>query len=102
MREFARKLYSSKRWQKTRAAYKKSVGGLCERCWKNGVIKAGEIVHHKIPLTPENINDPNIALSFDNLELVCRDCHAEIHEEVYERKRGRRYTIDEFGRVTAI
>ena len=41
------------------------------RCWK--------IVHHKIALTPENINDPNITLNWENLELLCQDCHNKEH-----------------------
>ena len=43
----------------------------CVRC---GAI--GEIVHHKIHLSPENIDNPDISLSEDNLELLCRDCYA--------------------------
>lgn len=48
---------------------------VCERC--GGV---GEICHHKIYLNPSNINDPNITLSFSNLECLCRDCHGKEHE----------------------
>ena len=94
MKEYASSLYSSKAWQKTRDAYKKSVGGLCEICWAKGIAKPGEIVHHKTPITPENINDPNITLSFENLQLVCRDCHAQIHD-----RKKRRYKLDDMGRV---
>lgn len=78
----------------TRKAYTKSVGGLCEECMKRGVYKAGEIVHHKTHLTPDNIDDPNITLNWNNLELVCRDCHAKIHD-----KKKRRYKLDDLGRV---
>ena len=94
MKEFAQSLYSSKAWQKTRDAYKRSVGGLCEICWAKGIPKPGEIVHHKTPITPENINDPNVTLSFSNLQLVCRDCHAHIHD-----RKKRRYKLDDMGRV---
>lgn len=94
MKEYATKFYSSKAWQKTRDAYKKSVGGLCEICWSKGLAKPGEIVHHKKHITPENINDPEITLSFQNLELVCRDCHAKIHD-----RKKRRYKLDDMGRV---
>lgn len=73
----------------------RSVGGLCERCLAKGIVKAGEIVHHKKPITPNNICDPNITLSFNNLQLVCRECHAEAHGA-----RQTRYTIDEYGRVS--
>jgi 5-methylcytosine-specific restriction endonuclease McrA len=95
MKEFATSFYTSRVWADTRRAYRKSVGGLCERCLANGRIVPGEIVHHKIHLTPDNINNPSITLSFDNLELVCRECHAIEHGA-----KIRRYKVDEFGRVT--
>lgn len=94
MKEFARYFYSSKAWQRTRTAYAKSKRNLCEVCLSKGIVKPGEIVHHKIRLTPENINDPSITLDWNNLQLVCRDCHAAIHD-----KRQRRYKIDDYGRV---
>ena len=75
MKDYTASLYSSKAWQKTREAYKRSVGGLCEVCWAKGVVKPGEIVHHKIHLTPENINDPEISLNHEHLEYQCKPCH---------------------------
>lgn len=86
--------YGTPAWKACRRAYTKACGGLCERCLARGIYKAGEIVHHKIPLTPENMNDPRITLSFSNLQLLCRDCHALTH------KPGRRYKVDELGRVS--
>lgn len=94
MREFAEHFYKSKAWQACRIGYVKSVGGLCEECLRNGRYTAGVIVHHKIHLTPENINRPEITMDWNNLELLCRNCHAQIHDA-----RKRRYKIDEFGRV---
>ena len=94
MKEFAESFYKSKAWQRCRADYVKRVGGLCEECLKQGRYSAGVIVHHKIHVTPETITQPEILLSFDNLELLCRDCHAAVHDT-----RQRRYKIDELGRV---
>ena len=94
MKPFAKEFYSSGAWKNTREAYAKSKHNLCEICSAKGLIKPGEIVHHKVQLTPENINDPNITLNWNNLQLVCRDCHANIHDS-----RKRRYKIDEYGRV---
>lgn len=94
MKEYAERFYSSKAWKECRKAYRKKVGGLCERCLAEGRISAGVIVHHKIYVTPENINRPDIILNHKNLELLCRDCHAKEHDE-----RRRRYTVDELGRV---
>ena len=94
MQDWAASFYKSKAWQRTRAAYAKSVGGLCERCLKAGRYNAGVIVHHKVHLTPELITKPEIALSFDNLELLCRDCHGAEHGRV-----NKRWKVDELGRV---
>lgn len=97
LKDFAESFYKSKTWQRCRAGFVKSKGGLCERCLSKGIYRPGEIVHHKIHLTPGNISDPNITLSWDNLELLCVDHHAEEHRRV-----KRRYKVDELGRVTAI
>ena len=94
MKEYAKGFYSSNEWKACRAAYKKSVGGLCERCLKKGLIVAGEIVHHKNYINPDNVNDPEVLMNFDNLELLCRDCHAQEH-----LGRNKRYKLDELGRV---
>ena len=96
MREFAKAFYLSPEWRKCRDAYISSVGGLCERCYKKGRIEPGVIVHHKRMITEDNIGNPDITLNWDNLELVCRDCHADAH-----RGFERRYKIDEMGRVNA-
>ena len=97
MKDFARAFYSSKAWKDTRTAYAKSKRNLCEVCLEQGLYKPCEIVHHKIILTPENITDPSVTLDWNNLQCVCRDCHATIHD-----KRKRRYRIDDLGRVSII
>jgi len=74
MKPFARRFYKSRAWQECRDAYYVSQHGICERCGNAGVI-----VHHKEPLTPENINNPNITLNWDNLEVLCLDCHNKEH-----------------------
>ena len=86
--------YSSKAWQNCRNAYAKSVQGLCERCLRNGLLTPGVIVHHKIPLDAESVNNPDISLNWNNLELLCRNCHAEAHA-----KNPKRYKVDAMGRV---
>lgn len=77
-RDFAKKFYNSKQWIKCREAFKESKFHICNRCGE-----PGEEVHHKIYLTPENINDPEITLSWDNLELLCQSCHSKEHNEKY-------------------
>lgn len=77
-RDFSRQFYNSKEWIKCRNSFKQSKFGICERCGMPG----GE-VHHKEHLTPENINDPYITLSWDNLELLCQSCHSKEHMKKY-------------------
>lgn len=94
MKEFAEWFYKSKTWQHCRREYAKSVRGLCERHLAKGEITPGVIVHHKTGLTPKNIHDPSVTLNWDNLELLCRDCHAQAHGQ------PRRYRVDAYGGVT--
>ena len=75
---FAETFYHSNAWRKCREGYAASVGGLCERCYKNGIIRAGVDVHHSKRITPANICDPD-NLNWDNLILLCEDCHALEH-----------------------
>ena len=79
-KEFARKFYSSKAWQSCRNEYMKQAHYLCEVCLRKGIYKPAEIVHHIIELDPITIERPEIALNFDNLEAVCRECHNELHD----------------------
>ena len=76
-KEWAKGFYNSSRWIKCRQSFIDQRimidVGMCQECHK----VPGEIVHHKIILTDENINDESISLSFDNLEFVCHKCHDE-------------------------
>lgn len=95
-KDFARAFYHSDEWKQCREAYGKQRGWLCENCLAKGVYTPGVIVHHIEELTPLNIENPEVTLSFKNLRLVCRKCHAEEHEQ---KGRGRRYLIDDNGDV---
>ena len=82
--------YTTWTWRKCRKAFAESKGNLCERCLKRGIIEAGSKdrpleVHHKIPLTSDNVRDPNVALAWSNLELLCKSCHDEERERVAKR-----------------
>ena len=89
MKEYAKDFYNSEAWRACRTSYAKSVGMLCERCLKKGLISPGDIVHHKIRIKPENINDPSVTLNWKNLELLCIECHNREHA-----KNERRYFWD--------
>ena len=78
-KEFAKKFYKSKAWLKCREGFIQSVYGLCNRCGKPGYI-----VHHKELLTPSNIDNPDITLSWDKLEYLCQECHNKEHMGKHE------------------
>ncbi len=84
-KEFARKFYSSASWQACRNEYIEKKHHLCENCLKRGIYSPGEIVHHVIEVTPVNIDNPEITLNHNNLELLCRQCHLEIHDHHYSK-----------------
>ena len=66
--------YKSQAWKRTSAAYMESRHYICERCGG-----PARICHHKTWLNGNNVKDPAIALSFDNLEALCQDCHNKEH-----------------------
>lgn len=92
-KEYAQAFYHSQAWKNTRDAYYKLQRGMCERCTKELAegritlkdVEPGIIVHHKKHITPENINNPRVTLSFDNLELLCTRHHNEEHKSKYEK-----------------
>ena len=88
MKAFAKKFYKSDKWLKCREAYIKHRiaidGGMCEVCKDN----LGYIVHHKVPLTPENIDNPNITLNFKYLQYDCKKCHdrEDVHPIIKDKQ----------------
>ena len=88
--------YRRPAWRRCRAAFIKHRvsldGGMCQRCGE----QLGRIVHHRIHLTREMVDDPAIAYGFDNLELVCLDCH-NIEHGITHRSIGVRYAFDPEG-----
>lgn len=95
VKEYAKKFYTGKAWARCREAYRRSVGGLCEVCLSQGRYTPGVIVHHVEHINPDNVTDPRVLLDWNNLQLVCRDCHAQAHA----KGKARRYKLDELGRV---
>ena len=66
--------YKSQQWMIARTVKIQNVNGKCERCGNTS-----DEVHHKIPLTIENVKDALISLNQDNLELLCKECHNKEH-----------------------
>lgn len=71
-KDFAKAFYKSKQWRAAREmALRRDLFTCCD-CGGRA-----EEIHHKIELTPDNINDPAIALGLDNLESLCHNCHTK-------------------------
>ncbi len=110
-KDFAKQFYSSSRWQACRNEYIEKKHHLCENCLRKGIYTPGDIVHHKIEITPINIDNPEITLNHANLELLCRQCHLEKHDHHYskwskinklrkeQRDQRRRFTIGKNGEI---
>lgn len=73
------RFYNSPQWKKVRALYKLHKHNICERC--GGI---GYFVHHKVYIDKSNIFNPEVTLNFDNLELLCKNCHNKEHFELAE------------------
>lgn len=67
--------YCSKEWQDLRNRKWYDADGLCEMCKKKGIIREGIDVHHLVEIS----KDWSKRLDYDNLVLLCKDCHNEIH-----------------------
>ena len=66
--------------------------GLCEVCMSRGLIVPAVHVHHKIPITPDNLDNPAVTLNHANLMALCEECHTAQH-------RKKRWRCDPDGHV---
>ena len=80
------KLLNSKRWAEVKRLVWQRAGGLCERCRREGLIRAGVDCHHKIPVESANPDDPQamerLAYDISSTELLCVACHIKTHQEM--------------------
>ena len=70
-RDFAKRFYRSKQWRQARGLALHRDMFTCRDCGG----RATE-VHHVIELSPDNIDNPTIALGLDNLMSLCGPCHS--------------------------
>ena len=100
MKDFAKGFYNGVAWIRCRDAFiskRRAIdGGLCQRCGK----RLGYIVHHRIELTPQNIGNPEITFSHNNLEYLCHECHNAEHGVFIPAGAG--VSFDENGDVVAV
>ncbi|ASV67215.1 HNH endonuclease [Cytobacillus kochii] len=73
-KDYATSFYKGAAWRKCSKGFMQSKNYTCERCGNIAVI-----CHHKVYITPDNIHDLNITLSWSNLEALCATCHQHEH-----------------------
>lgn len=90
--------YSTKVWKQNRVAFALSKNCLCERCHRpvyvDGISDSSipkehrlrYVVHHKEYLDDTNFTNDDVALDWNNLELLCIDCHNNEHKQYATRK----------------
>lgn len=76
--------YTGKEWQEFRqviiADRTAADGFVYDEITGKPIVKAYDIIlHHKIPLTLDNVNDAGITLNPDNIQIVSFRTHNEIH-----------------------
>lgn len=74
-RDFAHKLYTSKAWGELRRNLIIERGPVCQECGSLIADSSKLVGHHTIMLSPDNINDPNVALNPAFIRLLCTWCH---------------------------
>ena len=66
--DYSKSFYNSSAWKKLRLYVCESRMWTCEECGDYG-----DQVHHIIPITPENIDNPDVTLNERNLQLLCEE-----------------------------
>ena len=99
-KDFSRALYNSRRWRKCAKAFAESKCYICDRCHNKFARPDGKrkrwIVHHRQPLTDENIHDDLLVYGWDNLQFLCIECHNAVHGRTGT---GRQMAFDEEGNL---
>lgn len=65
----------------------------CARCGKELNKRYDTVVHHKIELTEQNVNDYNISLNPDNVEVICFNCHNKEHARFGHEAKKKVYIV---------
>lgn len=103
--------YQTKVWKRNRKDFALSKDCICERCHRpvyvSGISdesipkdkRLRYIVHHKEYLNENNYTNDDVSLNWDNLELLCIDCHNEEHPRLKKMPVRKGLTFDELGNL---
>lgn len=92
-----KEFYNTKAWKQNRRAYALSRNCICERCGRPVYVsginetlpkekRLRYVVHHKTYLNETNFTVDSVSLDWNNLELLCIDCHNIEHTEQATRE----------------
>lgn len=90
---FSKQLYASKAWMDLRLNLIIERGPKCQKCNEYIFDTSKLIGHHTIKLTPQNVNDPNVALNSKLVEIICHDCHNKEPHHFYGSKSRNVYLV---------
>lgn len=95
-KEYSKGFYNSPAWRKVRKAFiterVRIDGGMCQKCKDT----TGYIVDHITEISPDNINDTSITLSWSNLQYLCLPCH---NTKTFGEHEEKRYYFDDNGYI---
>ena len=78
--------YTSKQWRELSYNLKIERGGKCDRTGETFIDMSQLIAHHKVELTEDNIDDPNIALNPELIEIISFKEHNKEHRRFGHKK----------------
>lgn len=67
--------YNSTAWQTVRRQALLRDNNLCQQCFKEGILKPADMVHHKVEVK----DNWELRLDIDNLVSLCNACHNKVH-----------------------
>lgn len=97
--------YQNKIWRRCSERIFLQRNGECEIC-HSFCRKNNYVIHHKIPLTPNNLYkyidgekviNKELAYGDDNLQLLCKGCHGTVHShKIRDAEKARENKIKEY------
>lgn len=91
--DFAKSFYNSAKWRKLRETILNRDLRICQKC----KLAPAEHVHHITPITPLNIDNPEVTLNPNNLISLCKNCHDFVHQVFAKKSAEEESIFDEEG-----
>ncbi|WP_437177054.1 HNH endonuclease [Heyndrickxia ginsengihumi] len=83
--------YQCKEWRQLRVQALERDNYECQECKRRGKYRRGKNVHH----IKEVKDRPDLALTLENLETLCIQCHNEIHDKRLKKDKRKPFVNEE-------